>query len=345
MENGGFMILFLKKLCVISLLLVPGYNLCMENSPNHGKQGVEQIALELPKDMMCEVIKQTLIAMIKEYDNCQDKSNKLKIFLKQFLNLQLVSKQVKNFLVEPNGKKIKYFAPHEPLLVAAAQLNSNILCELILQNLKVSQDDLNYALLFAATHRNKKIFNLLKSYGATEKLIEKVLETTTDELFRKVFFNFNNLEFIDNRGFSKLAKIFDLNLVNLFSNKNIECNYNFCKFFLINGINLNSYRIDTLLRVYWCRKSKISESIGELFIAYGANVNAQDSNGQTILMLLASYEDAEDTVKFFLKHGADKSMRDVWHRTAHSYAMHDNMKRLLKEDDKEENNSKRCVVS
>ncbi len=119
MEMEGFM-LFLKKLLLINLLLVPAYNLCMENNSNSGKQEVEQVAPKLPIDVFTnEAIKHTLIAFIKEYDNSRDE-NRLKIFLKQFLNLQLVSKQVKNFLVAPTDKIIKYFAPNEPLLVVCS---------------------------------------------------------------------------------------------------------------------------------------------------------------------------------------------------------------------------------
>ncbi len=293
-----------KKYLTGLFLFIPAYNLCMEN--NSGKQEVEQIAPKLPmEEFLNKTVTQHLVNLIKEYENSKDE-NRLKIFLKQFLDLQLINKQVKNFLVESDGKKIKYFAPYEPLLTVAAQLNSNILCELILQHSTATQNELNYALIFAATNQNKKIFDLLIDHGAKDVILNsKNIQTTSIALLKN--------------GSSVLNDYCRTLLLSAFGGE-----YLFTKFLVINSTNVN------------CRSANLSRTVlheavvgkysveykSELLLKYGADPNLRDYAGDTPLML-AAFAGNKKMCALLLKYGADKTIKSE-NETAYDIAMKNN---------------------
>ncbi len=283
------------------LLFIPAYNLCMENNSNSGKQEVEQSSPKFPmEEFLNNTVKQYLVNIINEYDNSEDE-NRLKIFLKQFLDLQLINKQVKNFLVEHNGKKIKYFAPHEPLIVVAAQLNSNILCELILQNSKVIQEELDYALIFAATNQNKKIFDLLIKHGAKDVLLKsKNVQTTATALLE-------NGSSVLNDSFGWLDSLA------------MNDEYILIKFFLLNGENVNC-KGPCGTALYHANFGKYyKEYISELLLRHGADSNLAINNNQTPLILTTCQGNGK-IIELLLKYDADKAIKFKG-KTAYDFAI------------------------
>ncbi len=302
------------------LLFIPGYNLCMENNLNYGKREVEQVAPKLPmEEFLNKTVTQHLVNLIKEYENSKDE-NRLKIFLNQFLDLQLVNKQVKSFLVEPNGKKNKYFAPSEPLLVVAVQLNSNILCELILQNSKITQEELDCALIFAATNQNRKIFDLLIKHGAkyllphsfiSDYLLSgRSLSLDLDKLFLRVV---DVSEYAKNHSISSIKAL-----------SNIKT-YFVVKFCILNGFNGNAKCSNNFFPIITIIYMQHDNELINLLLRYGADPNnssARGLSGETAL-IAAAHCAKKETVRSLLNYKADKTIK-VAGKTAYDYAMSGN---------------------
>ncbi len=179
------------------------------------------------------------------------------------------------------------------------------MCELILQNLKVSQDDLNYALLFAATHRNKKLFDVFLHNGADNNI------NLFSEIFTDMcnFLEINATEVLE-KGISK-----HLNLDGIL-HCNHEPSYIIVKFLLVNNIDIN---LNKPYLIYFIDQDYQDYNIAELLINYGININAKNNFGGTALMHAASYN-KPNIVKLLLKYGADRSIRDMFDRTPYERA-------------------------
>ena len=77
-----------------------------------------------------------------------------------------------------------------------------------------------------------------------------------------------------------------------------------------------------------------NSSIIRLLISHGSNVNVQDRDGETALMMAAMWPGSSDKVSLLLKSGANPLLRDKSGKTALDYALqnHDtNIRHLLKQ--------------
>lgn len=284
---------------------------CMESS----KQNRVMLPIEI---FTSEIIQHVLIKLIKEYDNSQNE-DKLKIFLKQFLDLQLVNKRARNFLIAPTEKPIKYFGSNESLLAVASQLNSYILCGLILQNSQVTKNDLDVALLFAASNKNEKLFNILIHYGAQD-LLYSILKIPTDSLLTNPEIKSlmkSDLECVLSIGFikgchKKYKEYINLRCALERALKYMNC-YTFMKFLLINNVDPNPM----MLKFMIVSTENIKPTM-ELLIKYGADVDTQSGIGRTPL-IMAAICSIDEAVEILLRNNADKSVIDYNKKTAFDY--------------------------
>ncbi len=261
----------LKNMCLALFMAASG--VAVSNTP------------KLPAEIITnEMITQTIVKLINEYDKSEDE-NKLKIFLKQFLDLQLINKQVRDFLVSPRTKFVKWFAPDESLFLVAAQLNSYILCKLVLENSKVPEQDLIYAVLFAVTHKNKKLLDL-------------IIANDTHGIVNSVF---------------KLEDLYSLN--EDLSNLNTELfnsirnnSYMVIKYALLNGADVNFQQAESdnhtpLTFAISTHGDRVDKNIIKLLLAYGAKIEIQDGENHNALSW-AVLKEAESVLKLLIKNGA-----------------------------------------
>lgn len=100
-----------------------------------------------------------------------------------------------------------------------------------------------------------------------------------------------------------LASLLSKNEITSFLYRNSLCNYNIISILLDFGANPNDYRALDMIQH--------DDILFRIFLGYGFDVNARDEYGNTFLHLCADHGTDEETIRWLLENGADKTYRNT----------------------------------
>ncbi len=275
---------------IVSLLLLPACNYCMESDRAEKKPKLENITIQsineqnlnqlkkLPKDLKHEIYKQIFINLIKDFMESKD-WNKAEYFFKE-LSIHIKNNKeffntVKKYIPTQKPNEFPLYSGESLFTIAIINGWQN-LWELILDNIKVPQKEKNIALKWFAIYKNLPMVERLLKIGAN--YYEAYLNLY---LFRDVRL-FNVIEGLKE---NKLPAInIDDALAELTFSKYSQEYIDEIQYFILNGANVNKTRwysvtplIDATLHG--------QENTAKLLLSHpDIDVNSQDYDGLTALI-------------------------------------------------------------
>ncbi len=248
--------------------------------------------MKLPQDMINEIIKASLIDLVKQPTNyiCSDDVYCLKNFFNK-LNKLFINKKARNFLrlyFLARKDTDKPFLSFAPLLVFAVKQELVKLCEIILQNIELNEHDFIISYHYALEQKNKFIIDLFNKYVNilwAYRFDKRNIITIYNEDYLKSKINYADQP--------------DVNKITI-------------KYLLLIGVNINVVNYSNYTILMGAVQSRKKDIVDILLTHPDINVSAKNDYGCSALRMTSD----KDITKLLLNHSKiDINMQDRYGHT------------------------------